>query len=159
MPTNNFYDSRFDPSTHRLESEINELMPRSNPTLKRTLLESNGTGMTSINLARSILRGSNRMDVKVCISEDEVNCYSSLFNWVVLSEAVAHSQTVVAVTITAHEIGHALQPQFEKKLIGLLGKTPILYLGRFSEYFILTCSVLVFLRKLAKSGVESQIQN
>ncbi|WP_310485152.1 zinc metallopeptidase [Chamaesiphon sp. VAR_48_metabat_403] len=134
-------------------------MPRSNPTLKSTLLESNQTGMTSINLARSILRRSNRIDVKVCISEDEINCYSLFLNLVGLSEDVAYSQTVVAVTIAAHEVGHALQPQFEKRLVSLIGKTPILYLGRFSEYLILMCRILVFLRTLAKSGVESQIQN
>ncbi|AFY93965.1 zinc metallopeptidase [Chamaesiphon minutus] len=163
MPINNVYDSRFDPSTHELERKLDNLMPRSNPHLKRTLLENNQTGMMSINIARSILRDRNRTDIKVCIREDEVNCYSLYLNLVGLSENVAHSQTVVAVTIAAHEVGHALQPQFEKKLISLLGKTPILYLGRFSEYFILLCSFLVQIGTFVKSDRiplwKSQIQN
>ena len=148
MPIHNVYDSRFDLSTHELDKYLDNLMPRSNPALKRTLLESNQTGMTGISLARFILRESNRVDVKACISEDKVNCYSPFFNLVGLSENVAYSQTVVAVTIAAHEVGHALQPQFEKKLISLLGKTPILYVGRFAE-------LVIFMRTLIKSDVVS----
>ena len=151
MPIHNVYDSRFDLSTHELDKYLDNLMPRSNPALKRTLLESNQTGMTSISLARFILRESNRVDVKACISEDRVNCYSLFFNLVGLSEDVAYSQTVVAITISAHEVGHALQPQFEKKLISLLGKTPILYVGRFTE-------LVIFMITLLKSGILSDFK-
>ncbi len=151
MPIHNIYDSRFDLSTHELDKYLDNLMPRSNPGLKRTLLESNQIGMTGIRLARFILRESNRVDVKVCISENKVDCYSLVFNLIGLSEDVAYSQTVVAVTIAAHEVGHALQPQFEKKLISLLGKTPILYVGRFTE-------LIIFMITLIKSGMLSDLK-
>jgi Zn-dependent membrane protease YugP len=92
-----------------LETVVDEVMPKLHPHWKHLLLKESLGKMNGREVARRILRERGRTDVKVCLREDERDCYSPFLNLVGLSEKVAGSYSVVAVAIAAHEVGHALQ--------------------------------------------------
>ena len=113
------------------------------PSLKRKLLEKSSRRLTGTVVACTILRELGRMDVKVCRSKLDRNCYSPMLNFVGLSENVAGSDSVIAAAIAAHEVGHALQPRVIEKLSTFLKKfTMFYYLSFFGEAFIFAVQLL-----------------
>jgi uncharacterized protein len=130
---NKIYTVSFDP---RLQHKINQLRLKLNPSSKQTLLESNQLGFTSFEIALLILQEHKRTDVKVHLAEGEENFYVPIYNSIGLSESIASSQSVMAVTIAAHEIGHALQSRAEKKINNFLGREYIIWFNLFHNDFI-----------------------
>ncbi|MEG3838828.1 zinc metallopeptidase [Microcoleus sp. herbarium14] len=112
----NNYGSSFDGSPTQLEIDVDRLMPRLHPFRKHILLKERQNKKTGAELARTILHLNGRTDVKVGVNEENQNCYSPLLNAVSLSKDVAGSRSTVAVAIAAHEVAHALQSEFYKKL-------------------------------------------
>lgn len=134
--------SSLDDSTNQLEWMVDELMHRLHPSWRRILLEDSQSTMTGAEVARIILHKCGRMDVKVCLSQDNRNCYIPLLNWIGLSEDVAGSRSVIAVAIAAHEIGHALQPRVVEKIGNILRNSPIYYLPILGELLMLRARII-----------------
>ncbi|MBW4550487.1 MAG: zinc metallopeptidase [Aphanocapsa sp. GSE-SYN-MK-11-07L] len=141
-----------------LATKVDELMPRLHPGWKHLILEENLAKMTGIEVAQRILRACGRTDVKVCLLQDERNCYSPMLNWIGLSEDVAGSRSVMAAAIAAHEIGHAIQPKFEEKLCRSLKNSPLLHLGLLGELCILMFQVVREMHEWLKSVPLSERQ-
>ena len=108
--------SSFDGSPTQLESQVDRLMPRLHPFKKYILLNERQNKKTGAELARTILHLNGRADVKVCINVENRNFYNPPLNAVSLSKDVAGSRSTVAVAIASHEVAHALQSEFYKKL-------------------------------------------
>jgi Zn-dependent membrane protease YugP len=154
------YYKSFDICTNQLELMVNLLMPRLHSSWKNTLLEERQSKMTGAEVARTILWHQKRMDVKVCLSQDDQNCYSPLLNWVGLSEDVAGSRSVIAAAIAAHEVGHALQPDFEEKIGRVLKNSPIPYLSFCGEFLMVVHRLLKELKGFDSTSLfKSQAQN
>lgn len=102
-------NGHFKSSQHSVEKLIDWLMPKANGGVKSRLLQKSQGGMRSFEAAETILQIRRRQDVKVCITRGEQNCYSPLLNLVGLSQDVYYSQSVMAIAIAAHEVGHAFQ--------------------------------------------------
>lgn len=152
--------SSFDGSTNQLERMVDELMPRLHPSWKRILLEDSQSEMTGAEVARTILREHGRTDVKICLSQDERNFYSPLLNWIGLSKDVGGSRSVIAIAIAAHEIGHALEPEFNDKLVSILRKSRFTYLSFWGSAIILSTQLIRFLPELKSTlSLDSQAQN
>lgn len=112
----NNYGSSFDGSPTQLEIDVDRLMPRLHPFRKHILLKERQNKKTGVELARTILHLNGRTDVKVDVNEENQNFYNPSLNVVGLSKDVAGSRSTVAVAIAAHEVAHALQSEFYKKL-------------------------------------------
>ena len=110
-----------------LETKVDGLMPRLHPRWKHLLLEESLGKVTGSEVARRILRERGRTDVKVCLSQDERNCYSPFLNLIGLSEDVAGSCSVMAVAIAAYEVGHALQARVIENFSRFLKNLSTLY--------------------------------
>jgi Zn-dependent membrane protease YugP len=149
------YTASFDP---RLQHKINELRLKLHPSAKQILPESNQLGFTSFEVALLILQEHKRTDVKVYVTKGEENFYVPIDNWIGLSESIASSQSVMAVAIAAHEIGHALQSKAEKKINNYIGKEYIIWFNLFHHDFLqfrLTVMMLIAIIAIKKiSPVE-----
>lgn len=108
--------SSFDGSPTQLEIDVDRLMPRLHPFKKHILLKERQNKKTGAELARTILHLNGRADIKVCVDEENRNLYNPSLNAVSLSKDVAGSRSTVAAAIAAHEVAHALQSEFYKKL-------------------------------------------
>ena len=129
---------------------------RLQPSLKYKLLETSLCRLTGIEVARTILWELGRMDVKVCCTKGEQNCYSPMLNFVGLSANAAGSDSVIASAIAAHELGHALQPRIIEKL-GIFFKS-FYYLSFLGEMFILLVQLFKALFPLI-SSIQSEALN
>ncbi|WP_414551993.1 zinc metallopeptidase [Anabaena sp. CCY 0017] len=89
---------------------------RLKPSLQHQLLEVSLAEISAAEMSRVILRDLGRTDVKVCFTQDHQNCYSPMLNFVGLSKDVANSNSIIAVALAAHEVGHALQMKFMENL-------------------------------------------
>ena len=139
-----------------LKTEIAELIPTLHSRWKHLLLNESLSGLTGTEVARKILREFGRTDVKVCLTQDEQNCYSPMLNLIGLSEDVAGSRSVLAAAIAAHEVGHAFQPRIIEKLGSFLKNSNILFImSSWGELLILLPKILKILIPLA-SHIESQ---
>jgi uncharacterized protein len=130
---NKIYTVSFDP---RLQHKIDELRLKLHASSKQILLESNQLGFTSFEIALLILQEHKRTDVKVYVTEGEENFYVPIDNWISLSESISSSQSVMAVAIAAHEIGHALQSKAERKINNYLGREYIIWFNLFHHDFL-----------------------
>ncbi len=139
------YHNNVDGSTNRLKGLVDELMPRLHSSWKHILLKDSQSEMSGAEVARTLLRERERTDVKVCLSQDDRNCYSLLLNLIGLSEDVAGSRSVMAAAIAAHEVGHALQQPAWEKIGGALRNTPFYY---FSTYGNLMLNLFEVSKKL-----------
>jgi uncharacterized protein len=157
------YYSNFNVSINQLERMIHRLMPRLHHSWKHILLEDSQNQMTGTEVARTILRECGRTDVKVCVSQDEQNAYTSLLNVIGLSKDVAGSRSVIAAAIAAHEVGHALQPEFLETLGSILSKSPFAYLSDVGCIIIILIIHSIPLLSENKKSIdlwpESQAQN
>jgi uncharacterized protein len=152
---NKIYTVSFDP---RLQHKIDELRLKLHASSKQILLESNQLGFTSFEIALLILQEHKRTDVKVHLTEGEENFYVPLYNWIGLSESIASSQSVMAVAIAAHEIGHALQSKLEKKTNNYLGREYIIWFNLFHNDFIqlrLMVITMIALKKIGRIEIVS----
>ena len=131
--SNKIYTVSFDP---RLQHKIDRLRLKLHPSAKQILLESNQLGFTSFEIASLILQERNRTDVKVHVTTGEENFYVPIDNWIGLSGSIASSQSVMAVAIAAHEIGHALQSKLERKINNYIGKEYIIWFNLFHHDFL-----------------------
>lgn len=69
-------------------------------------------GLTGAEIARSLLRGSGTLDVKVgAVAGELTDHYDPRTQELNLSEGVYNNSSIAAVGIAAHEVGHALQHQ------------------------------------------------
>ncbi|MBN2092249.1 zinc metallopeptidase [candidate division KSB1 bacterium] len=67
-------------------------------------------GLTGAEIAKSLLRGSGSHDVKVgAIAGEMTDHYDPRSQELNLSEGVYNSPSIAAVSIAAHEVGHAIQ--------------------------------------------------
>lgn len=162
--SNSRYHHNVDGSTNRLTVMIDELMPRLPSSWKHILLKDSQSEMTGAEVARTLLQECGRTDVKVCLSQNERNCYSPFLNLIGLSEDVMGSRSVMAVAIAAHELGHALQQPTLEKLGRYLRNSPFYYLSFYGN-FILAASLafrilIPSIKELRSTQVsESQAQN
>jgi uncharacterized protein len=135
LPENSskIYTVSFDP---RLQDKIDRLRLKLKSSSKQILLESNQLGFTSLEIAPLILQELKMTDVEVHITEEEENFYNSFYNYIGLSESIATSQSVMAVAIMAHEIGHALQFRADRKINNFLGREHIIWFRLFHNDFL-----------------------
>ena len=136
----NNYGSSFDGSPTQLEIQVDRLMPRLHPFKKHILLKERQNKKTGAEFARIILHLNGRTDVKVCVDEENRNLYNPSLNAVSLSKEVAASRSTVAAAIAAHEVAHALQSEFYKKLRSIFS-----IFTWFSFNFLLVIFNLLFL--------------
>ncbi|MBD2364335.1 zinc metallopeptidase [Anabaena minutissima FACHB-250] len=88
---------------------------RLKPSLQYQLLEECLGQMTGAEVAVFILWKLERTNVKACCTKDQENCYSPMLNFVGLSPDVANSNSIIAVAIAVHEVGHALLREISGK--------------------------------------------
>lgn len=70
-------------------------------------------GLTGAEIAKSLLRGSGSYDVKVgAVAGEMTDHYDPRTQELNLSEGVYGNPSIAAVGIAAHEVGHALQHQY-----------------------------------------------
>jgi hypothetical protein len=142
-----------------LQQVIGKLMPRLHPSWKRILLQDSHSGITAIEVARTILQQQKRQDVKVCLSQRRQDCYSPFFNLIGLSEEVVNSRSVVAVAIATHEVGHALQPTFVNNWCNVLRNSILPHLAFGSEFSLLMTPILLILTTQFPSVIANQNLN
>lgn len=81
-----------------------------NSTMKKYKKVQNSTGLTGAEAARRILNNEGLYHVQVeCLTEDSGDHYDPRSNTVRLSYSNYHNATVTAVSVAAHECGHAIQ--------------------------------------------------
>jgi uncharacterized protein len=149
------YTVSFDP---RLQDIIDELRLKLRSSTKQILLESNQLGFTSIEVTSLILQEHKRTDIKIHITEGEENFYIPIDNWIGLSKSIASSQSVLAVAIMAHEIGHALQFKADEKINNFLGREHIIWFRLFHNDFLqlrLMVIVMITLKKIEHVKITS----
>ena len=95
-----------------LETKLDWFIPILNSDEEQILLSERLGEKNGLDVALELLQKSNRPDVKVCLHLEEINCYSPVLNFVGLSQDVATSSCIMALAISAHEVGHSLQPRF-----------------------------------------------
>lgn len=81
-----------------------------NMTMSKYSKASNSTGITGAEAARRILNSEGLYSVQVeCLPQDGGDHYDPKSNTVRLSYSNYHKATVTAVSVAAHECGHAIQ--------------------------------------------------
>lgn len=126
-------------------------------TFKKYDEYANKKGYTGTDVANIILAESGIRDVRVQeIGGDLTDNYNSGNKTLNLSQATAHSQSVAAIGVAAHECGHAVQDQvnyFPLKLRSLLvpaaniGATisfPLIMAGVFFGQFLINIGIVCF---------------
>jgi hypothetical protein len=155
--SNSSYHHNVDGSKNRLKVMIDELMPRLHSSWKHILLKDSQSEMTGGEVARTLLQECGRTDVKVCLSQNERNCYSPFLNLIGLSEDVMGSRSVIAAAIAAHEIGHALQRPTLEKLGRSLRNSPFYYLSIYGNLIILVPLILKILSPFIQESKSIQM--
>lgn len=125
-------------------------------TFKKYSKTRSSSGLTGCEVAQAILKSNGLYDVKVePVKGSLTDCYNPARKVVYLSEDVYASTSVAAVSVAAHECGHAMQ--HDEGYFPLTFRSKLLPLANFGSkyglWIVILGLVISFLRPITTIGI------